>query len=151
MADISTSDVAVNSEKKKRPATLTILALLLFMRVLLVLGLALLIGIGILFDGDVQFTADILALSVTLALLVVASITLAATWGLWSLKPWAWQLNMIIMGFLLLINIWGHFASVENRIQTDVTLALNIITVFYLIQGDVRDLFAQQDGESTNS
>lgn len=60
--------------------------------------------------------------------------------GLWLLKPWAWQWNMMVMGFLLVTGLWIHFTSASTLLN-DLTLLLNIMIVFYLVNKDVRELF----------
>ena len=145
MADVSTADANIEGEKQKRPATLTILVLLLFLRVLLLGGVSILALIGILHLGNVTSAGDFLTFLYFIGLALVSFIMLVALWGLWSLKPWAWQLNMIILGFMLLASIWAHFTSSGERFIGDLAMALNIITVFYLIQGEVRDLFLKKE------
>jgi hypothetical protein len=141
MADVSTTDANIEGAKKKRPATLSILVILLGLRVLLLSGLSLAVVIGFLGSGQVQTTSDFLTFSTIFAALVLSILMLTALWGLWTLKPWAWQMNMILMGFLLIGGLWIHFTQSEGRFFNDLEMALNIVTVFYLIQGEVRALF----------
>jgi len=65
---------------------------------------------------------------------------LIAAIGMWLLKPWAWQWNMMVMGFLLVTGLWIHFTSASS-LTNDITLLLNIMIVFYLVQSDIRELF----------
>jgi hypothetical protein len=60
-------------------------------------------------------------------------------------------MNMILMGFFLIGGIWLHFTQSDNRLINDLGMALNIVTVFYLIQGEVRHLFISDRGASSSS
>jgi hypothetical protein len=146
MADAAATDLNIEREKKKRPATLSILVILLFVRALLTDVLAFFLVLAVLGSGQVQSTIELLSFSLVLATLILSILMLIALWGLWTLKPWAWQMNMILMGFLLIGGIWIHFTQSEGKLFTDLEMALNIITVFYLIQGEVRDLFISDKG-----
>ncbi len=151
MADVATADANIKSEMKKRPATLSILIILLSIRVLLLAVLSFFVVIGVLGRGEVQSTIDFLSFSIILAALILSILMLTALWGLWALKPWAWQLNMILIGFLLISGIWVHFTQSDNRLFSDLGMALNIVTVFYLIQSEVRDLFISDKSATKNS
>ncbi|MFN2105141.1 MAG: hypothetical protein ACK2UJ_09725 [Candidatus Promineifilaceae bacterium] len=151
MADAAATDLNIEREKKKRPATLSILVILLFVRALLTDVLAFFLVLAVLGSGEVQSTIELLSFSLVLATLILSILMLIALWGLWTLKPWAWQMNMILMGFFLIGGIWLHFTQSDNRLINDLGLALNIVTVFYLIQGEVRHLFISDRGASSSS
>lgn len=59
---------------------------------------------------------------------------------LWRLQPWAWRRAMLVMGLLLVLQIWTYLNHSET-IFTTLGLALDVIAVYYLIQADVRRLF----------
>jgi hypothetical protein len=134
-----------NQRKRKRPIILTIVCILLFVRILLAGMILAVLLMGITYTGGEELLSQALGAGFILALTCLCLFILIAVIGLWKLRPWAWQLNMMIIGFLLVTGLWTHFAvSASNRVN-DLTLLLNIIIVFYLVQTDVRELFITEN------
>ena len=77
-------------------------------------------------------TASAVIVTVILIGLLVAS--LATIVGLFAWRSWAWVLAIILSGIILAIDL-GWWWSGEPRY---VSMALNVIAVFYLNQRDVR-------------
>lgn len=126
--------------RSRRPIILVLLTLLLLLKGLAILTLSILSLLG-LFGVDVPE----ISLEVTVGLYgglgtVLGVGFLLAAFGTWRLRPWAWQLTMVLIGVQLLADLWAHFD--EASVQNSVALALNILIVFYLVQKDVRVLFA---------
>ena len=67
-----------------------------------------------------------------LALLVVV--------GLWRLKRWAWVLTMIIVGIDLATGLWKYMHAMPDYLD----MLINVITVFYLNQGEVQAAFERR-------
>jgi uncharacterized membrane protein (DUF2068 family) len=67
-------------------------------------------------------------------LLVIATILLMSAVGLLAFRRWAWLLAMVTTGIFIAVDIMGFFAGEANYLW----MALNIITVFYLNQREVR-------------
>ncbi len=67
-------------------------------------------------------------------MLVVATILLLSAVGLLAFRRWAWLLAMVTTGLFIAVDIMGFFAGEANYLW----MALNIITVFYLNQREVR-------------
>ena len=67
-------------------------------------------------------------------MLVIASVLLVSALGLLLFRRWAWLLAMVTTGIFVAVDIMGFFAGEANYIW----MALNIITVFYLNQREVR-------------
>ena len=77
-------------------------------------------------------TAGAVIVTVLLIGLLVAS--LATIVGLLTWRPWAWVLAIILSGTILAIDL-GWWWSGEARY---LSMALNVVAVFYLNQRDVR-------------
>jgi uncharacterized membrane protein (DUF2068 family) len=67
-------------------------------------------------------------------MLVIAGLLLVSALGLLAFRRWAWLLAMVTTGIFVAVDIIGFFAGEANYIW----MALNIITVFYLNQREVR-------------
>jgi uncharacterized membrane protein (DUF2068 family) len=93
----------------------------------------------------VQLGTALNALSAASALaisqLVLAPLRLAAAIGLWRLRHWAWLLNMILLAYALAFEIVAFFLAQPNHLM----MVLGVVTVFYLNQREVQDLFAEQE------
>ena len=74
----------------------------------------------------------ILAEAIFSSLLILVSVI-----GVWGLRRWGWVLLMLSIGVELVIAIWQYFNGTPNYI----TLAISILTVFYLNQRNVQQLF----------
>ena len=132
-----------SDEKQKRPLILTIVTLLLFVRVIFVAALTVFGFVGLM---TTEIPMNILGAEQVLGVIFLFGITLlllTAALGLWLLRPWAWQMNMIILGFYLIINLYTDNNKV-GILGNDVTMLLNILIVFYLVQKDVRLLFVHK-------
>jgi hypothetical protein len=129
--------------KRKRPLILTFVVLLLFTRtfplaaILATILYALMVGEG---SGTLQVITEVLLSALILGLIILL---IVAAIGLWLLRPMAWALNMIVMGFLLIIGLWFHFSE-QSDLTNDAGLLLNVLIVFYLVQPEVRALFVSR-------
>ncbi len=74
---------------------------------------------------------------------VLEGLILLAIIGLLFLKRWGWVLTMIITGVGLLYSIWQYFQGDANY----VALALYIVIVFYLNQGEVQASFLRTSSQ----
>jgi hypothetical protein len=91
-------------------------------------------------SGTLQEIAEVLLAALLVGLIILL---IVAAIGLWLLRPMAWALNMIVMGFLLVIGLWFHFSE-QSGLTNDAGLLLNVLIVFYLVQPDVRALFVSR-------
>jgi hypothetical protein len=132
-------------QRRKRPIILTIVCFLLFARVMLIAFLVAFLFMGVSNPGVREPLSQVLGVAFTLVLAGLDVFLLIAAVGLWLLKTWAWQWNMMIMGFLIVTGLWIHFTSASSLIN-DLTLLLNILIVFYLVHNDVRELFVSVRG-----
>jgi uncharacterized membrane protein YphA (DoxX/SURF4 family) len=82
-------------------------------------------------DGPAGTAAEVIVTAVLIGLLVASLATIV---GLLAWRNWAWVLAIILSGIILAIDI-GWWYSGEPR---DLSMALNVIAVFYLNQRDVR-------------
>jgi hypothetical protein len=141
--EIPSADNGIEKQRK-RPLILSILTLLLFTRVVVFAGSSIALLAATFVASDVKSVPPIMAVAWAVALGLYAILLLVAATGMWMLKPWAWWLNMIIIGFQLVVELWVHFTGELPGLEADLTMALNVIIVFYLVQGDVRRLFGDQ-------
>lgn len=82
------------------------------------------------------------SLATTLTVLnLLIFFTLITVVGLWQLKHWAWVLLMAQIGVSLGLGLWSYFSGSPQY----GAMAIGIITVFYLNQGDVRRAFSRQN------
>ena len=128
--------------KRKRPVILTIVSFLLFVRVFFIAILVAILFLGVTNTGGEEPLSQVLGVALTLLLAGLDIFLLIAAVGMWLLKAWAWQWNMMVMGFLLVTGLWIHFTSASS-LSNDLTLLLNILIVFYLVHDDVRGLFIE--------
>ena len=140
----------VSGNKPKRPLILTIVSLLLFARVILLASVTV-VGLAGLISSEGQGVfLSVEQVVMELALVGATVLLFVAALGLWLLRPWAWQMNMIILGFYLVIDLWTHY-STQGGMVNDASLLLNILIVFYLVQKDVRMLFINQPAGEVKS
>jgi len=127
--------------ERKRPFALIVLAGLLLVKASLLLlvtfGGSLLVGtplygllrmspeLGALIMGSPMSQAVLMALAALLALTAV---------GLIALRRTGWLLAMVLTGIFVAGDIYAYLNGVANHLW----MALNILTVFYLNQADVR-------------
>ena len=100
------ADEPSSVDKPKRPLILTMVTLLLFLRVIFV---AFLTGFGFWGLISAGVPLNFLGVQEVLKVLFLFGLTLLlliAALGMWMLRPWAWQMNMIILGFYLIINLY---------------------------------------------
>jgi hypothetical protein len=60
--------------------------------------------------------------------------------GLWRLRHWAWVLTMIIVGVDLAAGLWKYMHATPDYLD----MLINVITVFYLNQGEVQAAFERR-------
>jgi hypothetical protein len=130
----------------KRPFTLTILSALLILRALLVISLTGFLIYGTAISPASTNAAQLELLLLEVLLLVTGLVMFVAAIGLWRLAPWAWPVNMVIMGFTLIVGLWQHYNH-DYPLINHLGMLLNITIVFYLVQGDIRSLFVDTDAE----
>lgn len=81
------------------------------------------------------------ASALVISQLVVAPLRLAAAVGLWRIHHWAWLLTMILLASTLAFEIIAFFLAQPNVLM----MVLGVVTVFYLNQHGVQDLFADRE------
>jgi hypothetical protein len=140
MSQVLNIEPDVQQKKRKRPIILTIVCILLFLRVLLAANFLTLLFLGILNSDGLNLLSEVVGVTFALAEAGLAVLLLIAVIGLWLLRPWAWRLIMMIIGVLLVLDLWTHFTSASSLLG-DLELLLNIMIVIYLVQNDVRELF----------
>jgi hypothetical protein len=127
-------------DRRRRPFTLIALASLMLLKAALLLGVA----AGVTMDGTGEIVrllrlegfAEVIRTepaAVGLTLVVAGLLTLAAL-GVLALRRTGWLLAMVLTGVFVGIDIFGFLGGGANHLW----MALNIITVFYLNQRDVR-------------
>jgi hypothetical protein len=93
----------------------------------------------------VQLGTTLNALSAASALvisqLVLVPLRLAAVVGLWRIHHWAWLLTMMLLAYSLAMEIIAFFLAEPNFLM----MLLGVVTVFYLNQREVQDLFADRE------
>ncbi len=131
---------STTSHRRKRPFTLLVLCLLLFGRFLVFALIAVGVGLGLQYQtaAELNFLTTIGYDALIVLTTVFAVLFLIASVGLWLLKPLAWQLTMIITGAWMFIDIW-YYSSDSGG--STLSMLTSVFIVFYLVQGDVRQLF----------
>lgn len=126
---------------RRQPFALVVLAGLMMLKAVLILvvvgGLALTdtrIGDALQFPDLLNEEGNRLA--ITLIFVPVAALLLVAAVGLLAHRRRAWLLAMVMTGVFVATDIIGYL----NGVQSDIWMGLNIVTVFYLNQRDVREL-----------
>jgi uncharacterized membrane protein (DUF2068 family) len=84
------------------------------------------------------------ASALVISQLLFAPLRLAAAIGLWRLHHWAWLLTMILLAYTLAFEIVAFFLAQPNFLM----MVLGVVTVFYLNQREVQDLFADRETEA---
>jgi len=127
--------------ERKRPFALIVLAGLLLVKASLLLvvafGGSLLVGTPL--EGLLRMSPElgelIMGSSMAQAVLTALAAILALTAvGLIALRRTGWLLAMVITGVFVAADIWAYLNGAANHLW----MALNILTVFYLNQADVR-------------
>ena len=126
---------------RRQPFALVVLAGLMMLKAALILlvagGLALTdtrIGDALQFPD--LFNQVEYRLAFTVLFVPVAALLIVAAVGLLLHRRRAWLLAMVMTGMFVATDIIGFI----NGVQSDIWMALNIVTVFYLNQRDVREL-----------
>jgi hypothetical protein len=126
---------------RRQPFALVVLAGLMLLKAVLILlvvwGLALTdtrIGDALQFPD--LFNEEENRLAFTVLFVPVAALLIIAAIGLLLHRRRAWLLAMVMTGVFVATDIIGYL----NGAQSDIWMALNIVTVFYLNQRDVREL-----------
>ncbi len=129
--------------RRRRPFGLLVLAGLLLLK-----GLLLLLVLGGAFLPDGGPVRRLLSLPIAIALsaadtpvvtavgVVVAALLLVAAIGLLRGDRRGWLIAMVMTGLFLVAEIWGFSEGQGNHVW----MVLDIVTVFYLNQTDVREM-----------
>jgi uncharacterized membrane protein (DUF2068 family) len=122
--------------RPKRPFGVTVIVLLTLASVLVTLFPILTIP-SLPLVRELEVYGAITPSDVVNFMLIPAQLVLA--FGLWYLKRWAWVLYMIQLGISMVVGLQSHFAG---QAESDyVVMAVNVLVVFYLNQGDVQRAF----------
>jgi uncharacterized membrane protein (DUF2068 family) len=81
------------------------------------------------------------ASALVISQLALAPLRLAAAIGLWRIHHWAWLLTMMVLAYTLASEIIAFFLTQPNFLM----MVLGVVTVFYLNQREVQDLFADRE------
>lgn len=134
--------------RRRRPFALLILAALLVFKA----GLAVMVLVGVNIDGGrllpglVQIdpaTIVILGTSTVIQTLlaVLAVLLVTAAVGLIGLQRRGWVLAMVLTGVFVAADLWSYTQGNANHLW----MLLNLVTVFYLNQEDVRRVVGVND------
>lgn len=131
-----------------RPTGVTILAILAAIGgVLGLLGGLAIIGIGGLAGGFIGGAAGAaiggLAVIGGLIVLVLAVLELVLAYGFWNLRPWAWQLGVILAAVQIVIAILGVLRIVfyQDIGGAIISIAISGVILYYLNQAEIRRAF----------
>jgi hypothetical protein len=116
----------------KRPAGVTIIAILLF-----IAGVA---GILSALAGFGIFGGDKALLAYPILLLLVSVVQMSVATGLWQLLRWAWMTTVVVVLVTIVVNVVSIFASVQLP-SIIVSIVIDVIVLFYLYSGNVRRAF----------
>ena len=125
---------------RRRPFALLVLIALMATKgvliLLMILGAFTATPTGILRSLRIESIYDAVHTSnlAVVGLVVIAAILLISAAGLLMYRRSGWMLAMVTTGIFVAVDIMGYFAGEANYIW----MALNIITVFYLNQREVR-------------
>jgi len=141
MSSVTPPPTAAPSRSRRRPFTLVVLALLLVVKAVM---------LGLLATGVALSTQDWLRamigkdlVQVLVAIpgasgwiLALAALLVLSAAGLMAGRRIGWLLAMVITGVFVASDISGFYSGTTNHIW----MLLNIVTVFYLNQSDVREV-----------
>jgi uncharacterized membrane protein (DUF2068 family) len=126
---------------RRRPFTLVVLAALLALKAAILVLLA--TGVALPAPAWLRqmIGTDLVALLVTIPgaggwILALAALLLLSAVGLMAGRRYGWLLAMVITGVFVASDISGFYAGTTNSLW----MLLNIVTVFYLNQSDVREV-----------
>ena len=125
-----------NVSTTKRPLGITIIAILLFIQAVIEILAGIFVFIGSTFANPM---AGLLLGWIPLAIGVV---TFIVAWGLWTLKPWAFWVTLIVEIINIVINIFS--LGQPNHSLFGVIgggLVSIIIVIYLLVDGNVRRAF----------
>ncbi len=135
-----------------RPTGVTILAILAAIGgVLGLLGSLTLIGLGGLAGGFVGGAAGVaiggIAVLGGLVMLVLSIAELALAYGFWTLRPWAWQLGVILAALNIVVAILGVLGIVFSQTlgSAAISIIISAIILYYLNQAEIRRAFNAPD------
>lgn len=125
-----------NISTTKRPLGITIIAILLFIQAVIeiIVGIFAFVGTTI-----ANPAAGLLLGWIPLAIGIV---TLIVAWGLWTLKPWAYWVTLIVEIINIVINLFS-FGQPNHSIFGVISggLVSVIIVIYLLVDGNVRRAF----------
>jgi uncharacterized membrane protein (DUF2068 family) len=139
MGDMQPAD-ALPDRSRRRPFALLILIALMGTKgvliLLMILGTFTAADSSLLRSLRIESIYDAVHTSqaALVGMLVIASVLLVSAVGLLAFRRWAWMLAMVTTGIFVAVDILGYVAGEANYIW----MALNIVTVFYLNQREVR-------------
>ena len=133
------------SGKQKRPFGISVIVMLsLFTTVVTLIDSGLfawsIIESGAPWNVSENYYSYMLLLFVPLDLILIV--------GLWYLRRWAWLIFMLQLGFIMSVDLFLHFRG--ETPPEYFQMLMNVATVFYLNQRDVRrffDLPAESGGQ----
>ncbi len=131
-----------------RPTGVTILAILAAIGgVFGLLGGLAVIGVGGLAGGMIGGAAGAaiggLAVIGGLVVLAVAVLELVLAYGFWNLRPWAWQLGVVLSAVNIVIAILGALGIVFSSSWGSALISIVIsgVIIYYLNQPEIRRAF----------
>ena len=128
-------DIMQNISTPRRPLGITIISILLFIQAVF----EIIVGIFSFFANIIRNPID--GLLVGWIPLVVGILLFILAWGLWTLRPWAYWVTLI----LEIVNIVLHFLSYNQTHSLFAIISggiISIIIVIYLlVDGNVRRVF----------
>lgn len=141
------ADIVPVSARRRRPFGLYAILVLLSVQTVLGVLLAAFLGLGM-----TVAPADMWAIMAPqswslLKSLVTMLATAVVVVGLWRYRPWAWYGMMLLLAYWMASDAVGYFRGTPEY----VSMALNVIMIFYMNQREVRVLFEgrpQPDGAS---
>jgi len=125
-----------NVSTTKRPLGITIIAILLFIRAIIEIIAGFFVLIGTTLSNPM---AGLLIGWVPLALGII---TFIVAWGLWTLKPWAYWVTLIVEIVYIVINVFSLGQTNHSVFGVIGGGLISIIIVIYLlVDGNVRRAF----------
>jgi hypothetical protein len=131
-----------------RPTGVTILAILAAIGgVFGLLGGLTLIGVGGMAGGVIGGAAGAaiggLAVIGGLIVIVLAVLELALAYGFWTLRPWAWQLGVILAAIQIVVAVLGVLGIVfrQDLGGAVISIAISGVILYYLNQAEIRRVF----------
>jgi hypothetical protein len=131
-----------------RPTGVTILAILAAIAgVFGLLGGLTLVGVGGMAGGVIGGAAGAaiggLAVIGGLIVIVLAVLELALAYGFWTLRPWAWQLGVILAAIQIVVAVLGVLGIVfrQDLGGAVISIAISGVILYYLNQAEIRRVF----------